>query len=212
MAANSYSLEESISTFSSGMSKFDQIFQKNYSQAISREASGAVTSVRKALDKAVTGWGLARMAGEAAGIKFLPEGNSAGRNLSGNMIESVAAEIFSDGNGEIVMRFGWIFNQEDYFLDQEYGFESSYTLNKPATAKRGFPVFRKGQELRPREGAGSLESGLIALRRRSQSFLSAVWNDTNREYQSAGGFGVGTFLQARKSYYDKIYGADQEAF
>jgi hypothetical protein len=212
MAANSYTLEESISTFSSGMAKFDAIFQANLSAAIARQASGAVTSVRKALDEAVTDWGLARMAGEAAGVKFQPYGNSAGRNDTGNMIDSVAAEVFSDGNGEIVMRFGWIFNQEDYFLDQEYGFESRYTFNKKATIKSGEAQFRKGQELRPREGANSLESGLIALRKRGAAFLSAVWNDTNREYQSAGGFGVGTFMQARKSYYDRIFGRDQEAF
>jgi hypothetical protein len=212
MAANSYTLEESISTFSSGMSKFDEIFQRNFSEAIARQAAGAVTSVRNALDKAVTPWGEARMRGEAAGIKFQPYGNSAGRNDTGNMMESVAAEVFSDGNGEIVMRFGWIFNQEDYFLDQEYGFESRYTLNKKATIKSGDAQFRKGQELRPREGANSLESGLIALRKRGAAFLSAVWNDTNREYQSAGGFGVGTFMQARKSYYDRIFGRDQEAF
>jgi len=212
MAAKSYTIDETISTFSSGMSKFDEIFQRNFRQAMSRQAAGAITAQRNALNNAVTDWGLARMAGEAAGIKFQPEGNSAGRNLSGNMIQSVAAEILADGNGQVVMRFGWVFDQEDYFLDQEYGFESSYTLNKPTTAKKGYPVFRRGQEVRPREGAESLDKALVDIGRRSQSFLSAVWGDTKREYQGAGGLGVGTFLEARKSYYDKVFGNDQEAF
>jgi len=212
MAANSYTVDENISTFSSGMSKFDKIFQRVLREAVSRQASGAVTSVRRALNEAVTPWGEARMRGEAAGVKFSPYGNTAGRNDSGNMIESVAAEVFSDGNGEVVMRFGWVFNQEDYFLDQEYGFESAFTLNKRATAKSGEAEFKKGQELRPREGADSLQSGLIAVRKRGQSFLSAVWNEARKEYDGQGGSGVGSFIEARRAYYDKVFGKDQEAF
>ena len=164
MARNSWSIEENISDFSSDIKKFDAIFQRNLRSASSRFVAGAVTSVRKALDQATTPWGEARIRGEAAGIKFQPYGNSAGRNDTGNMIESIAGEVFADGNGKIVMRFGWLFNQEDYFLDQEYGFESRSTLNKKATIKSGEATFRLGQESRPREGADSLETGTIEAR------------------------------------------------
>ena len=53
-----------------------------------------------------------------SGIRYYQrgQGNSAGRNDTGRMKESVDYEV----NGSELI-FGWIYDQENYFLYQEYG-------------------------------------------------------------------------------------------
>lgn len=52
-----------------------------------------------------------------SGIRYRRgRGNSPGRNDTGNMKESVNYEVVNDS-----VIFGWIYDQEDYFLYQEYG-------------------------------------------------------------------------------------------
>lgn len=90
------------------------------------------TSVREgadfqaeALDAATTDWGHFRH-------DVLGQGGSAGRNDTGNMIDSIDSDVDINRSAlKIVGEWGWD-NPEGYFLEQEYGFAPSDERPPPA--------------------------------------------------------------------------------
>lgn len=187
----------------SGLSSFDAAFQESKKSTMKNLAAGAVRVARETMDNATTQWGIARMEGYAGGRSFEPYGKSSGRNDTGQMMNDFGYSIDA-GPGYTNLKIGWVDNQEQYYLDQDNGFKNYYRFK--GLKASGKPRFGKAKIAVHTPGAGSLEAAYKSARNRFSSAMSAAWNDVVRNYR--GTKKPGTYLEARKRYYESLTGGD----
>ena len=153
----------------------------------------------KILDRTGTpnDWGGKRMRGESNGVPFTPYGNSAGRNDTGKMINSLSHDVSIDSLGKAKARFGWIFDFEPYFKMQDQGFTG---FTRFAGVQNGKPIFTSTRSYNV-PGANSLPQARDLVDKIKDSFFSGAWNDTVREWNKMGRkSNPGSYLAARKRY------------
>jgi hypothetical protein len=203
MAKNSeaYSLVLPEKNLAAALLGFDALFQENL-KIVYKNFGRQVTKVgRETLDAAETPWGIARMSGKAGGTSFEPYGNSTGRNDSGRMMDAFGYSIGSNGRNRTEFRIGYVDDQAEYFLDQEDGFKN-YGRFKGLLAS-GEPRFGNAKQPVDTKGAGAIPAAYNSIKNRIESAVSAAWNQAARDFGSAP---AGTYLQARKAYYDSFTG------
>lgn len=94
------------------LGRFKYVVEDAAESGMASIGKAAVNEIRKLIElrgNPITPW---------SGVRYyrLHRGNSPGRNDTGYMKESVDYETFSD---EVI--FGWVYDQEDYFMYQEEG-------------------------------------------------------------------------------------------
>lgn len=191
------SLSDSIE---SSLKGFNAIFQQEKQNAMANLARGAVTAARNALDKATTQWGYKRMAGRSGNSTFAPYGNSAGRNNTGAMMEDLGYSMDVYG-GTTKVTVGWVDFYQDYYGDQEGGFETSSIFKG---IRNGKPKFGKSKIRMRVDGAHSLEQAYKSIRNRQASYMSGAWSAALSKYK--GKRSPGSYLEARQNYYDSFTG------
>ena len=207
---NSYTLSVDKPDFFSRFAQFNQFFDEELDVAMENLAKSGVTATTKALNEAVTprrgnggAWGEARMSGERNGVKFRRYGNTSGRNNTGNMIRSLAWDVSSNYSGGVTKaRFGWIFDFESYFYDQEKGFTNFYRFNEEQTRASGIAKFTPDARPYKVPGAESLPRALKTVNQIKDSFFSQAWNRAAARWYAAGRkSNPGTYKSARARSY-----------
>jgi len=201
MRTDGFSITFDEKAYADAFAGFDAMFQENLKKVYENLGRSAVSVARKTLDNAVTPWGFARMKGKAGNKSFTPYGNSPGRNDSGRMMDAFGYSVGSNGNNRTEFSIGWVDDQAPYFLDQENGF-LNYGRFK-GVLRSGEPRFGKVKQPVETQGAGALVRAYTSIKNRLDSGASAAWNQTVKEYGSAP---AGTYLQARRAYYDSFTG------
>jgi hypothetical protein len=209
MSNEPFSIDFPVSKLLSNLDTFDKIFQEEKLKATSSIAKSGATAMKKALDKAITSWGLKRMAGSASigenGVprSFTPYGNSAGRNDTGHMIDSVSYQVLQHSSGELKVSVGWVNNKEDYFIRQEYGFQNyGRFAGVTAGGKARFREVKVPLETPP---AHSLDAAYKRMKQLQGAFMSRAWNAAKKRYANGGGSAnVGTYLEARSAYVNSL--------
>jgi hypothetical protein len=204
---NNYSVTVEKPDFGSRLLEFNAIWEEELDFAIENLAKAGKRRAAETLDKTGTPavgsggeWGKARMSGQRWGVKFRPYGNSAGRNDTGNMINSLGWDIVSTGKRKKA-RFGWVDRFEDYFLYQEKGFTPRSMFDPRATAASGEAQFRSRSQMRKVPGAESLQAGLKLVSSLQDSFFTQAWNRSKENWERAGKKSrPGTYLKARENY------------
>ena len=172
---------------------FENLFQEQLRNVTENLLKGGVTVARKTLDSAETEWGRARIRGERFGVRFSPEGNTAGRNKTGFMMNSLDWKLVErqSGRNKVGGKLGWFpentKGRDGYIRMQEYGFRNISKFNRSETARTGRASFYNDPS-RPRwtHGAKSLEAGKRSVDRRAQAAFSAAWNESVRQWYAAG--------------------------
>lgn len=172
----------SLKAFNSILSEEVMVAQRNLGQA-------AIRRLEKNFNMAVTPWGTARIAGERDGVQFEAYGNTAGRNDSGKMIQSLAWEVVqreAAGGIETKARFGWIFNFEEYFRMQEEGFTGYTAFDANATQNTGVAQFRKSRRSYRVEGAQAFPDAIKLVKQLKESFYKQAFNRAKARWFSEG--------------------------
>lgn len=182
----------SARTIDNRLKNFRKYFQAALGETTRRLSTAGVNAARKRLREAETPWGQARMRGEYFGVSFRSYGRSAGREDTGNMLDSLSTWVDEASMALGVSRnryqgyFGWAPEDVDgYFLFQEYGFYSSGSFDAVATAASGVAKFKKGVE-KFIPGANSLLAGERTVAKIARSFYSGAWNEAVKQWRRDG--------------------------
>lgn len=177
--------------FKKQFNNFDQFLNNQLVNVTQNLAKSGITETRKKLREATTRWGEARMAGIYYGVRFAPEGRSAGREKTGTMYDSLSSKVDTEklsGGFFVEGVFGWsksTLARHPYILFQETGFYSTGRFDPVATAAAGRARFKEGPARFVR-GAASLPKGRREVMKRAASAYSAAWNEAVREYNRGG--------------------------
>lgn len=193
------------------LESFAGYFQAQLDVVLQRLANAGRNSSRKALQKATTPWGFARMEGDYGGVRFKPYGRSAGREDTGFMMDSLSGGLKdappsfgsvtkSQPGTDKQAFFGWsreTISSNPYIALQENGFYSNGSFDPERTAQDGVARFKAGTR-KYIEGAESLDAGLQSVNQIAESFFSGAWNEAVRIWNADGFVGSpGSYLDNR---------------
>lgn len=118
-----------IKNLSKKLNLAEDVIREELSVLVKEAAEIGAKASRSALDKSTTKWGRYRMS------KNPPQGNSAGRNDTGEMISKLYAFKPNLGLKNIFIKFGWVAPKK-YYRYQEEGTSRIKAANSLLTGKR----------------------------------------------------------------------------
>lgn len=200
--AVSLTTKHNASQFGESLGAFTNLFHEELNASLDRVGIAGARAQAKALDNAKTQWGEARMAGYAGLSKFTPYGKSAGRNDTGNMINSISSVIRKTPDG-VMLESGWInidAHERSYFTAQEQGFNNYGRFR--GTGSGGKPLFKRAKTAVETPGAHSLEANSEVIKRLLPSYISGAWNRAVKRFGSSPG-GINSYKEARSAYLNR---------
>ena len=170
-----------------GFNVFLQAQIKNVTQAL---VAGGVTSGRKRIREAVTGWGQSRMSGSHYGVSFARYGRTAGREETGFMYDSLSSSVQLAPFGKTMWRgtFGWndqALTKAPYIVYQEMGFYSTGVFDPVRTAASGIAKFTSGRE-KWIDAVHAIPRGREQIEKRAPAAYSAALNEAIKQFKANG--------------------------